>query len=187
MSATPLGHGLDNMLNVFWLYLSVAQSNFQFRKTALYQSITYHHNHFPEMTDPPRFTQFRIARPTASISAIRAFYGIGGLNLPEVGSFENHSNYSGVMFGLPDRTYHLEFTEYTGPEPQHDLSPPSKDNLLVFFVPDLQERDTMVERLLKVGGRVVEAENPYWRANGVTLEDPDGWRVVLMNTPGLAG
>lgn len=30
----------------------------------------------------------------------------------------------------------------------------------------------------------VEAENPYWTDNGgITIEDPDGWRVVLMPAP----
>lgn len=28
-------------------------------------------------------------------------------------------------------------------------------------------------------------ENPYWAERGVTFEDPDGWRVVLMNTMGI--
>jgi hypothetical protein len=31
----------------------------------------------------------------------------------------------------------------------------------------------------------VVPENPYWEERGITIEDPDGWRVVLMNTPGL--
>jgi len=25
------------------------------------------------------------------------------------------------------------------------------------------------------------SENPYWDVNGVTFEDPDGWRIVLQN------
>ena len=35
-----------------------------------------------------------------------------------------------------------------------------------------------------LGHLPVEAENPYWTENGaVTVEDPDGWRVVLMPHP----
>ncbi len=30
-----------------------------------------------------------------------------------------------------------------------------------------------------------ESENPYWEEKGVTIEDPDGWRIVLMNTSGI--
>jgi hypothetical protein len=31
-----------------------------------------------------------------------------------------------------------------------------------------------------MGGARVEAANPYWRRQGVTLADPDGFRVVLV-------
>lgn len=42
-----------------------------------------------------------------------------------------------------------------------------------------------VRYLLAAFGHLpVEAENPYWTENGaVTVEDPDGWRVVLMPHP----
>ena len=39
------------------------------------------------------------------------------------------------------------------------------------------------------GGTVVPADNPYWDVGGVTIADPDGYRVVLTqrswgpNTP----
>ncbi len=26
----------------------------------------------------------------------------------------------------------------------------------------------------------VEPENPYWKNHGITIEDPDKWRIVLM-------
>ena len=39
-------------------------------------------------------------------------------------------------------------------------------------------------RLAALGHLPVEAENPYWTEHGaVTVEDPDGWRVVLMPHP----
>jgi hypothetical protein len=31
----------------------------------------------------------------------------------------------------------------------------------------------------------VPPENRYREKQGVTFEDPDGWRIVLMNTPGI--
>lgn len=34
------------------------------------------------------------------------------------------------------------------------------------------------------GLQTVEAENPYWRAYGVIVLDPDGYRVVLTAPPG---
>ncbi len=44
-----------------------------------------------------------------------------------------------------------------------------------------------VEHLRALGREPVEPENPYWAAKGFTFEDPDGWRVVLMNTAGIKG
>ena len=46
-------------------------------------------------------------------------------------------------------------------------------------------RDGVVARLAEMGYLPAEPENPYWAARGGTVEDPDGWRVVLMNTEGI--
>jgi hypothetical protein len=43
------------------------------------------------------------------------------------------------------------------------------------------------ERLKARGHQPVAPENPYWAERGLTFEDPDGWRIVLMNTAGLGG
>lgn len=37
----------------------------------------------------------------------------------------------------------------------------------------------VVERLVRSGGELVAAHNPYWDAYGVTVADPDGYRLVL--------
>ncbi|XGU21119.1 hypothetical protein ACETU7_13885 [Rhodococcus sp. 3Y1] len=38
----------------------------------------------------------------------------------------------------------------------------------------------------EAGHEPVGAENPYWEENaGMTFEDPDGWRLVLMPRPVL--
>jgi hypothetical protein len=36
-----------------------------------------------------------------------------------------------------------------------------------------------------LGYRAVVPANPYWEAHGVTIPDPDGWRIVLVESPGL--
>ena len=41
--------------------------------------------------------------------------------------------------------------------------------------------------LVDLGCEPVGPENPYWAEKGFTFEDPDGWRVVLMNTAGIKG
>ncbi|WYP26962.1 VOC family protein [Alkalihalobacillus sp. FSL W8-0930] len=126
-------------------------------------------------------TQIRIARPTDQLERIIEFYE-KGLGLKQIGSFQKHSGYNGVMYGLPDATYHLEFTQHIEGSP---CPAPTKDNLLVFYVPEYEEIKQVAERLNKLRYGEVEPENPYWKELGITIEDPDGWRIVLMNTKGL--
>lgn len=125
--------------------------------------------------------QCRIARPTDQLEEVISFYE-EGLGLERIGGFTDHAGYDGVMFGLPGRAYHLEFTRHDEGSP---CPAPTKDNLLVFYIPDQEAILKLKERLHKMGYPEVEPENPYWREKGVTIEDPDGWRVVLMNTSGL--
>ena len=125
--------------------------------------------------------QIRIARPTDKIDKIKRFYG-EGLGLTVVGSFNKHEGYTGVMFGLPDHDYHLEFTQHEDGSP---CPAPTKDNLLVFYLPDKNEQEKIAEKLFTMGYKPVPPDNPYWKEKGITIEDPDGWRVVLMNTKGI--
>jgi hypothetical protein len=55
----------------------------------------------------------------------------------------------------------------------------------VFYIPEKTAVERIAARLSALGYPSVEAENPYWSEKGVTIEDPDGWRVVLMNSPGI--
>lgn len=127
--------------------------------------------------------QVRLARPTDKLEEVVGFYR-DGLGLRVLGSFEGHAGYDGVMLGLPGARHHLEFTRRTGGSP---CPAPTRDNLLVFYVDDAAGFARAVERLRSRGHEPVEPENPYWAARGVTFADPDGWRVVLMNTAGIAG
>jgi hypothetical protein len=128
-----------------------------------------------------RFTQFRIARPTHQLDKIIDFYK-NGLGLPEIRSFKDHDGYTGIMFGLPDSAYHLEFTQHREATP---CFPPSKDNLLVFYYPNAEERNKVADQLFKLGAKEVEPENPYWKTHGITVKDPDEWRIVLMDVKGF--
>jgi catechol 2,3-dioxygenase-like lactoylglutathione lyase family enzyme len=125
--------------------------------------------------------QVRIARPTDKLEEVVAFYR-EGLGLQEIGRFAEHAGYDGVMLGLPGRGYHLEFTRHAHGSPG---AAPSRDNLLVLYVPDATERALLVERLDTLGAPRVEPENPYWRDKSVTFEDPDGWRVVICAVTGV--
>ncbi|MDQ0207631.1 VOC family protein [Alkalicoccobacillus murimartini] len=126
-------------------------------------------------------SQIRVARPTDQLDRVIDFYE-RGLELKRIGEFQGHAGYDGVMYGLPDTSYHLEFTQHMDGSP---CPAPTKDNLLVFYVRDQVEIRDVAARLHKMGYPEVKPENPYWEEQGITIEDPDGWRVVLMNTEGL--
>lgn len=124
--------------------------------------------------------QVRVARPTDQLEAITTFYR-DALGLPELFRFDDHDGYAGVMFGLPGTDYHLEFTSHVDGSP---CPAPTKDNLLVLYFESARSQREVVHRMASFGHHAVEPENPYWYDHdGVTIEDPDQWRVVLMPTP----
>jgi catechol 2,3-dioxygenase-like lactoylglutathione lyase family enzyme len=125
--------------------------------------------------------QVRIARPTDRLAEVVSFYR-DALGLDEIASFEGHAGYEGVMLALPGRRDHLEFTHHESGSP---CPAPTKDNLLVFYVADEGVIRQMAARLERHGHEEVAPENPYWAEGGLTFEDPDGWRVVLMHAAGI--
>lgn len=121
----------------------------------------------------------RVARPTDRLAAVVDFYE-HALGLPRIGEFRDHDGYDGVILGLPDRTVQLEFTTHAAGSP---CPAPTKDNLLVLYFHGDAARDAVAARLRARGHSAVEPENPWWRDRAVTVEDPDGWRVVLASMP----
>ena len=73
--------------------------------------------------------KFRYARHTNNLKSISEFYR-KVIGLEKLGGFENHSNYSGVFFGVPNLDWHLEFTE--SDIKTNRIS--DEDDLLVFYV-----------------------------------------------------
>lgn len=121
--------------------------------------------------------QVRIARPTDRLEEVIDFY-VNGLGLKQIERFTGNKGFEGVIIGLSDVNYHLEFTRHAEGSP---CPAPTKDNLLVFYIENKSEINTVYERLQKMGYYEVEPENSYWKEKGITVEDPDGWRIVLMN------
>ena len=117
----------------------------------------------------------RVARPTDRLDEVVRFYR-DGLGLPELGRFEGHRGYDGVLLGLPGSDYHLEFTAHADGSP---CPAPSEDNLLVLYLESEAAAAAAASRLAELGYPDVEPENPYWDGRSVTIADPDGWRVVL--------
>jgi len=119
----------------------------------------------------------RVARSTDDLDAVVRFYQ-QGLGLSVLYRFEGHEGFDGVMLGLPDAPYHLEFTRAHG---HRAGRAPSLDNLLVLYLPDCEAWTAVADRMRTAGFEPVPAFNPYWDRQGLTFEDPDGYRVVLQN------
>jgi catechol 2,3-dioxygenase-like lactoylglutathione lyase family enzyme len=121
--------------------------------------------------------QVRIARPSRDLRAAERFWASGlGLDVlyrhAADGTPDQHSL---LMVGWPGAAWHLELTH----DPQAPTEPrPTPDDLLVIYrgepVPD-----ALIGRLEQHGGKRVPAHNPYWDTWGVTIQDPDGYLLVL--------
>lgn len=121
--------------------------------------------------------QIRVARPTDKLSEVVSFYR-DALGLPAIAQFENHAGYSGVILGTPTDRFHLEFTQTEAGSP---CPAPTRDNLLVFYLPEDDAFAEAMKRMTDHGHQPVEPENPYWNGKSYTFEDPDGWRVVIYH------
>ncbi len=118
----------------------------------------------------------RIARPTDNLQGLVRQY-TAGLGLEILGSFEDHAGFDGVMLGLDSLPWHLEFTSKS----KHMVGrAPTEDNLLVFYLEGKDEHKALCERMGGAGFCVVASFNPFWDTVGVTFEDVDGYRVVLV-------
>ncbi|MEM7784201.1 MAG: VOC family protein [Planctomycetota bacterium] len=118
----------------------------------------------------------RVARPTDDLAAVTKFYR-DGLKFDVLYEFTDHDGFDGVMLGCKGAAYHLEFTRKAGHKAGRA---PTKDNLLVFYLPDKGVWELAVARMKDQGYEPVKAFNPYWDKRGRTFEDPDGYRIVLQ-------
>jgi catechol 2,3-dioxygenase-like lactoylglutathione lyase family enzyme len=120
---------------------------------------------------------FRVARPTDHLAEVVRFYR-DGLGFEELGHFEDHDGFDGVMLGHRGHSYHLEFTRKRDSPAGRA---PSQDHLLVFYLPEDRVWADAITRMQTHGYEPVPSFNPYWDRHGRTFEDPDGYRVVLQN------
>lgn len=128
----------------------------------------------------------RIARPTRNIRQAQRFYtdGLGMEELyrvnPEDAAHEGTEHVDDlVMLGWPNASWHLELVlDHTKDAENACLPQPTVEDLLVVYVNGPIDRDA-VKKLVTAGGKEVRPRNPYWEEWGVTVEDPDGYRIVL--------
>lgn len=127
---------------------------------------------------PNAATHLRLARPSHDLSQAEKFW-VGGLDLEVLyrAGPEAEGGHSLLMVGWPDAAWHLELVG----DPEGETPPaPSEEDLLVLYLgqPVAQE---LIDSLTINGGLVVQARNPYWDRYGVTIVDPDGYRLVLCH------
>lgn len=127
---------------------------------------------------PLASSHIRIARPSRSLERAERFW-VDGLSLEVLYRAEPQAagEHSLLMLGWPDATWHLELVA----DPDRPTPPsPTDEDLLVIYVGGPIDR-TVIDRMISAGGRLVAAHNPYWDRWGVTIVDPDGYRLVLSH------
>ena len=125
----------------------------------------------------PISSVLRIARPTDRLDEITSMY-ISGLGFQMLSDFRDHNGFDGSIIGHPNHAYHLEFTHHTDTVVGRA---PTKDNLLVFYIPDHASWVENCKNMELAGFICVQSYNSYWASVGKTYEDLDGYRVVLQN------
>jgi len=123
-------------------------------------------------------TILRVVRPTDDLAPLRRFY-VDALRFPIFHSFEDHEGFDRLIVGVPGADHHFAFTRKHGFSAGRAATP---ENLLVFYLEDRTVWEDAVARMRAHGFDPVEPHNPYWRTNGATFEDADGYRVVLQNS-----
>ena len=130
---------------------------------------------------PTPSSHLRIARPVRSLSVSEKFWvaGLGLSVLWRSGPAEEvEGGHELLMVGFPEAAWHLELVQ-VGDEDGEELQPRmTEEDLLVLYV-DGQVQKGIVDGLVEAGGKIVVNRNPYWETWGITVEDPDGYRIVL--------
>ncbi len=123
---------------------------------------------------------FRVARPTDRLAEVTRFY-VEALGFERLASFQDHDGFDGEVLGFPGATWHLEFVFDRSGRPVGES--PSDEHLLVLYFATSAEYEAAATLAERAGARVVPSNNPYWDRLGRTVEDPDRYRVVLVNSP----
>ncbi len=119
---------------------------------------------------------FRIARHSQNIEKLKYFY-TSIFDFEVLGSFKYHDGYDGVFLGKPDENWHLEFT-------QNAEKPDSKfddDDVLVFYPTTSDEYQSILNNIEKYKIPMLEPKNPYWKSNGITIEDCDHFKIIISD------
>jgi catechol 2,3-dioxygenase-like lactoylglutathione lyase family enzyme len=123
-------------------------------------------------------SHLRIARPSRDLRASERFW-VDGLGLDVLfrtgpGAEGGHAL---LMAGWPGAAWHLELV--ADPHGETPAAPTEEDLLVLYLEGEVDPG--LVSRLVEAGGVRVASRNPYWDDGGVTIADPDGYRLVLTS------
>jgi len=121
---------------------------------------------------PTPASHLRVARPSRDLEAAERFWA-GGLGLSVLYRADAAGGHALLMVGWPGAAWHLELVG-------DPIATPTEEDLLVLYL-DGEPDEELIGRLVQAGGTRVPARNPYWDEWGVTIADPDGYRLVLSS------
>jgi len=121
--------------------------------------------------------KLRVAIHCENINKVSDFYK-QILGLSEIGRFEAHNGYDGIMLSKDDSDWHLELTQ-NGiiHESVRDL-----ENVIVFYPDNEEEFISIEEQITSNEVPTFVHPNPYWKDNGIGILDPEGNRIIVNNT-----
>ena len=125
---------------------------------------------------PSLASHLRIARPSRDLQAAERFWVDGlGLEVLFRAGESAEGGHALLMAGWPGAAWHLELV---GDPDSAAAAAPTEEDLLVLYAGGAIH-DHVVSRLIEAARTRVAARNPYWDRWGVTIADPDGYRLVL--------
>ena len=127
---------------------------------------------------PRPANHLRIARPSRDLRASERFW-VDGLGLDVLLRIDDSAEggHALLMVGWPQAAWHLELV--SDPDGETPAAPTEEDLLVLYL--DGEVDAGVVRRLADAGGTRVAARNPYWDEAGITIADPDGYRLVLTS------
>lgn len=130
------------------------------------------------MESIPATATVRIARPTSDLATLERFW-VQGVGLSVIWRTEGTADHGHalLMVGPADAGWHLELVADAAAARE---SRPGPEDLLVLYLGEPAATEWLA-RIREHGGSVVPARNPYWDTWGVTIQDPDGYLLVLSH------